>query len=175
MLLNNLLYDFSQFTIPTDDVDPEYIERPKRWDIAFIRRFMAFLGPVSSLFDFLTFFIMLLVFQATEPLFQTAWFLESLCTQTLVIFSIRTRRVPFYRSRPSGPLLLSTLAIVGSALILPFTPLGPLFGFVKPPPTFFAALAALIGAYVALTEVVKKWFYGRYANRLERISVQGIR
>lgn len=175
ILLNNLLYDFSQFTIPTDDVDPEYIERPKRWDIAFIRRFMAFLGPVSSLFDFLTFFIMLLVFQATEPLFQTAWFLESLCTQTLVIFSIRTRRVPFYRSRPSGPLVLSTLAIVGSALILPFTPLGPLFGFVKPPPTFFAALAALIGAYMALTEVVKKWFYGRYANRLERISVQGIR
>ncbi|MEM2226199.1 MAG: magnesium-translocating P-type ATPase [Candidatus Bathyarchaeia archaeon] len=175
ILLNNLLYDFSQFTIPTDDVDPEYIERPKRWDIAFIRRFMAFLGPVSSLFDFLTFFIMLLVFQATEPLFQTAWFLESLCTQTLVIFSIRTRRVPFYRSRPSGPLVLSTLAIVGSALILPFTPLGPLFGFVKPPPTFFAALAALIGAYMALTEVVKRWFYGRYANRLERISVQGIR
>ncbi|MEM2881829.1 MAG: magnesium-translocating P-type ATPase [Candidatus Bathyarchaeia archaeon] len=174
ILLNNLLYDFSQFTIPTDEVDPEYVERPKRWDMAFIRRFMAFLGPVSSLFDFLTFFVMLLIFQATEPLFQTAWFLESLCTQTLVIFSIRTRRAPFYRSRPSRPLLLSTLAIVGSALLLPFTPLGPLFGFVKPPPAFFAALAALIGAYMALTEVVKKWFYGRYANRLERIPVQGI-
>ncbi|MEM3575032.1 MAG: HAD-IC family P-type ATPase, partial [Candidatus Bathyarchaeia archaeon] len=174
ILLNNLLYDFSQFTIPTDEVDPEYVERPKRWDMAFIRRFMAFLGPVSSLFDFLTFFVMLLIFQATEPLFQTAWFLESLCTQTLVIFSIRTRRAPFYRSRPSRPLLLSTLAIVGSALLLPVTPLGPLFGFVKPPPAFFAALAALIGAYMALTEVVKKWFYGRYANRLERIPVQGI-
>lgn len=173
ILLNNLLYDFSQFTIPTDEVDPEYVERPKRWDISFIRRFMALLGPVSSLFDFLTFFIMLLIFQATEPLFQTAWFLESLCTQTLVIFSIRTKRTPFYRSRPSGPLLLSTLCIAGSALLLPFTPLGPLFGFVKPPPAFFAVLAAIIGAYIGLTEAVKKWFYGRYGHRLERIPVQG--
>jgi len=173
ILLNNLLYDFSQFTIPTDEVDPEFIERPRRWDIAFIRRFMIFLGPVSSIFDFLTFFIMLLVFHATEPLFQTAWFLESLCSQTLVIFAIRTRRTPFYKSRPSKPLLLGTLATVASALILPFTPLGPLFGFVRPPPAFFAALAALIGAYLALTEAVKKWFYGRYAGRLERAQGPG--
>jgi len=173
ILLNNLLYDFSQFTIPTDKVDPEYVERPKRWNIAFIRRFMAFLGPVSSIFDFLTFFIMLLVFNATEPLFQTAWFLESLCTQTLVIFVIRTRRTPFYKSRPSRPLLLSTLGIVGSALLLPFTPLGPPFGFVEPPPAFFAVLAALIGAYLAFAEAVKRWFYGRYANHLDRIPIRG--
>ncbi|MEM3459241.1 MAG: magnesium-translocating P-type ATPase [Candidatus Bathyarchaeia archaeon] len=171
ILLNNLLYDFSQSTITTDNVDPEYVEKPKRWDISFIRRFMIFLGPVSSIFDFLTFFIMLLVFNATEPLFQTAWFLESLCTQTFVIFVIRTRRTPFYKSKPSRLLLLSSLSIVGFALILPFTPLGELFHFVQPPFTFFLVLAALIGAYLVLTETVKKWFYKRYAYRLEQVLI----
>ncbi len=168
ILLNNLLYDFSQTTITTDHVDPEYVERPKRWDITFVRNFMAFLGPVSSIFDFLTFFIMLLVFSAAEPLFQTAWFLESLCTQTLVIFVIRTRRTPFYKSKPSKLLILSSLCIVGFALILPFTPVGELFHFVKPPPTFFPVLAGIIGTYLLLAEVVKKWFYKKYAYRLSR-------
>jgi Mg2+-importing ATPase len=171
ILLNNLLYDFSQSTITTDNVDPEYVEKPKRWDISFIRKFMIFLGPVSSIFDFLTFFIMLLIFSATEPLFQTAWFLESLCTQTLVIFVIRTRRTPFYKSTPSKLLLLSSLSIVGFALILPFTPLGELFHFVRPPFTFFLVLAVLIVAYLALTETVKKWFYKRYAYRLEQVLI----
>ncbi|MGQ9744345.1 MAG: magnesium-translocating P-type ATPase, partial [Candidatus Bathycorpusculaceae bacterium] len=171
ILLNNLLYDFSQFTITTDNVDPEYVERPKRWDISFIRKFMVLLGPVSSIFDFLTFFIMLLVFSATEPLFQTAWFLESLSTQTLVIFVIRTRRTPFYKSKPSRLLLLSSLSIVSFALILPFTPLGELFQFVQPPFTFFLVLAGLIGAYLVLTEAVKKWFYKRYAYRLEQVLI----
>ncbi|MEM2102703.1 MAG: cation transporting ATPase C-terminal domain-containing protein, partial [Candidatus Bathyarchaeia archaeon] len=150
---------------------PEYVEKPKRWDISFIRRFMIYLGPVSSIFDFLTFFIMLFVFNATEPLFQTAWFLESLCTQTLIIFVIRTRRTPFYKSKPSMPLLISSLSIVGFALILPFTPLGELFHFVKPPAAFFLVLAGLIGAYLALTETVKKWFYKRYAYRLEQVLI----
>jgi len=171
ILLNNLLYDFSQSTITTDIVDSEYVEKPKRWDISFIRKFMIFLGPVSSIFDFLTFFIMLLVFQATEPLFQTAWFLESLSTQTFVIFVIRTRRTPFYNSKPGRLLLLSSLSIVGFALILPFTPLGELFHFVKPPFTFFPVLAGLIGTYLVLTEVVKKWFYNRYAYRLEQVLI----
>jgi len=171
ILLNNLLYDFSQSTITTDNVDSEYVEKPKRWDISFVRRFMILLGPVSSIFDFLTFFIMLLVFSATEPLFQTAWFLESLCTQTFVIFVIRTRRTPFYKSKPSKLLLLSSLSIVGFALILPFTPLGELFHFVQPPVTFFLILAALIGAYLVLTETVKKWFYKRYAYRLEQVLI----
>jgi len=163
ILLNNLLYALSQLTIPTDEVDQEYIEKPKRWDISFIRRFMIFFGPISSIFDFLTFFIMLLVFNATEQLFQTAWFIESLSTQTLVIFVIRTRKSPFYKSRPSRPLLLSSIAIVAFALILPFTPLGAIFKFVELPYTFFIVLAVLIGAYLALVEVVKSWFYGRYA------------
>lgn len=131
ILLNNLLYDFSQSSITTDNVDLEYIEKPKRWNISFIRKFMIFLGPVSSIFDFLTFFIMLFVFSADEPLFQTAWFLAFLCTQTLAIFIIRTRRVPFYRSKPSRLLLLSNLSIVGFALMSLFTPLGELFHFAK--------------------------------------------
>jgi Mg2+-importing ATPase len=171
ILLNNLLYDFSQSTIPTDNVDDEYVEKPKRWDISFIRKFMISLGPVSSLFDFLTFFIMLLVFNANAPLFQTAWFLESLCTQTLVIFVIRTRRTPFYKSKPSKLLLLSSFAIVGFALIMPFTLIGNLFDFVMPPAAFFGVLAILLVAYLALAEVVKNWFYKRHAYRLEQVLI----
>ncbi|MEM2864820.1 MAG: magnesium-translocating P-type ATPase [Candidatus Bathyarchaeia archaeon] len=171
ILLNNLLYDLSQTTITTDNVDPEYVEKPRRLDVSFVRNFMLFLGPVSSIFDFLTFFIMLLLFHASEPLFQTAWFIESLSTQTLVVFAVRTRRTPFHKSRPSKPLLLGNLGIVGFALILPFTPLGGLFRFTKPPSTFFPILAGLIGAYLALTEIVKKWFYKRYAYRLEQVLI----
>jgi Mg2+-importing ATPase len=166
ILLNNLLYDLSELSIPTDSVDPEYVERAKRWDISFIRKFMLFIGPISSIFDFLTFFVMLLVFNATEPLFQTAWFLESLCTQTLVIFVIRTRRTPFYRSKPSGLLAFSTLAVVGAALLIPFTPLGDPFKFVRPPLTFFLILAGMIGVYLTLVEIVKKWFYRRWPYRV---------
>ncbi|MGC8961310.1 MAG: HAD-IC family P-type ATPase, partial [Candidatus Bathyarchaeia archaeon] len=171
ILLNNLLYDLSQTTITTDDVEPEYVEKPKRLDVSFVRNFMLFLGPVSSVFDFITFFIMLLLFHASEPLFQTAWFIESLSTQTLIIFAVRTRRTPFYKSRPSKPLLLSSLGIVGFALILPFTTLGELFHFVKPPFTFYPVLAGLIGAYLALTEIVKKWFYKRYGYRLDQVLI----
>ncbi len=164
ILLNNLLYDLSQSTIPTDSVDREYIEKPKRWDISLVRRFMIFLGPISSIFDFLTFFTMLLVFKATEPLFQTAWFLESLSTQMFVIFVIRTRKTPFYKSKPSRFLLISSLSVVGFASIMPFTPLGALFGFVTPPLTFFLVLAGLIGAYLTLVEIVKNWFYKKYTH-----------
>ncbi len=171
ILLNNLLYDFSQSTIPTDNVDQEYIEKPKRWDIFFIKRFMVFLGPISSIFDFLTFFIMLIFFNAKEPLFQTAWFIESLSTQTLVIFVIRTKKSPFYKSKPSKLLLFSSIAIVAFALILPFTPLRTLFKFVTPPYAFFLVLAGLIGSYLVLVEVVKKWFYKRYAYRLEQVLI----
>ncbi|MEM3616308.1 MAG: magnesium-translocating P-type ATPase [Candidatus Bathyarchaeia archaeon] len=171
ILLNNLLYDFSQSTIPTDEVDQEYVEKPKRWDMQFIRRFMVCLGPVSSLFDFLTFFIMLFIFSASEPLFQTAWFIESLISQTLVIFAVRTKKSPFWKSKPSRLLLLSSIAIIAFALILPYTPLGAIFRFVKPPAAFFAALAAILGAYVALAEIIKSWFYRRYGYRLEQTLI----
>jgi len=163
ILLNNFLYDLSESTIPTDNVDPEYSEKPKRLNIPFIRKFMLFLGPISSIFDLLTFFIMLAIFNATVPLFQTAWFLESLATQTLVIFVIRTAKSPFYKSRPSRLLLFSSLVIVVFAFLMPLTPLGALFGFVEPPVMFFVLVLGLIGTYLMLVEIVKKWFYKRYA------------
>ena len=111
ILLNNLLYDVSEMTIPTDNVDEELLARPSQWDIGLIRRFMAFFGPISSIYDFLTFAVMLRVFHAGPTLFRSGWFVESLATQTLVIFVIRTRRVPFFKSRPSRPLLVATLAL----------------------------------------------------------------
>ncbi|MGB9676765.1 MAG: cation transporting ATPase C-terminal domain-containing protein, partial [Candidatus Bathyarchaeales archaeon] len=134
-------------------------------------RFMLFLGPVSSLFDFLTFFVMLFAFNASEPLFQTAWFIESLSSQTLVIFVIRTKKSPFWRSKPSRLLLLSSVAIIAFALILPYTPLGTIFQFEKPPATFFIALAAILGLYLAMAEIVKGWFYKRYGYRLEQALI----
>ncbi|PUA31319.1 MAG: magnesium-translocating P-type ATPase [Candidatus Terraquivivens tikiterensis] len=171
ILLNNLLYDFSQSMIPTDEVDKEYLERPKRWDIKFIRLFMLCLGPVSSIFDFLTFFVMLYLFNASEPLFQTAWFVESLTSQTIVIFAIRTKKSPFWKSKPSRPLLLGSVGIIAFALILPYTPLGAIFRFVRPPATFYIALAAILGSYVALAEIIKSWFYRRYGYRLEQALI----
>jgi len=172
ILLNNFLYDLSESTLPTDNVDSEYVEKPKRLDISYVRRFMIILGPISSIFDFLTFFTMLFVFNASVPLFQTAWFIESLCTQTLVIFVIRTRKTPFYKSKPSKLLLFSSLSIVGVALVIPFIPrLSELFGFEAPPLQFYLILAGLIGAYLLLVEIVKKWFIKRYAYRLEQVWI----
>ena len=173
ILLNNLLYDFSQSTITTDSVDDEYVERPKRWDISFIRKFMITLGPVSSLFDFLTFFTMLIFFAAVPAQFQTAWFIESLCSQILVVFVIRTRRTPFWKSKPSRYLLISSIAIVAFALIFPFTPLGGIFGFQAPKqlPLFFVALGILLFTYLLLAEAVKNWFYKRHAYRIEQVLV----
>ncbi|MCJ7423494.1 magnesium-translocating P-type ATPase [Candidatus Bathyarchaeota archaeon] len=173
ILLNNLLYDTSQTLMTTDNVDAEYIEKPKRWDISFIRRFMITLGPVSSLFDFATFFTMLFVFNAwtNEPLFQTAWFIESLCSQTLVVLIIRTRRVPFYKSKPSKYLTMMLLSVISFAIIVPFTPVGAFFGFVPPPPAFFLALVGILGAYALLAEGIKRWFYKRNAQRLEQVLV----
>jgi Mg2+-importing ATPase len=173
ILLNNLMYDVSEIAIPSDNVDQEYIQKPKRLDISYIRNFMIFFGPISSIFDFLTFFIMIGIFSAYvpfEPLFQTAWFIESLCTQTLVIFAIRTRRSPFYKSRPSKLLTFTSLAVVAVALLLPFTPLGDWFGFVRPPPAFFVFLLAFVVVYLTMVETLKRWFYKRFAYRLEQTA-----
>jgi P-type Mg2+ transporter len=173
ILLNNLLYDTSQTVMTTDNVDAEYIEKPKRWDISFIRRFMMIIGPVSSLFDFATFFTMLFIFNAwtNAALFQTAWFIESLCSQTLVVLIIRTRRVPFYKSKPSKYLAIMLLAVISFAIIVPYTPVGAFFGFVPPPPAFFLALAGILGAYAVLAETVKKLFYKRYGHRVEQVLI----
>jgi Mg2+-importing ATPase len=162
ILLNNLLYDTSQLAIPTDEVDPELVAQPTRWDLGFIRRFMIFFGPISSLFDFATFGIMLWVFHAGPSLFRTGWFVESLATQTLVIFIIRTRRIPFFRSRPSMPMLLAALGVVAVGAVLPFTPVARVLGFRPLPSLFFLALAGIVVCYLALMEVGKYWFYRLY-------------
>jgi len=164
ILLNNLMYDASQLTIPTDHVDEEQLRRPSHWDIAFIRRFMLFFGPISSLFDFGTFAVMLGVFHAGPELFRTGWFVESLATQTLVIFAVRTRRVPFLRSRPSWPLATAALGIVALGIALPLTPIGGLLGFTALPLGFFLVLLAMIVTYLVLIEAGKRVFYGHHTH-----------
>ncbi len=167
ILLNNLLYDVSELPIPMDEVDTEYLARPRRWDMAFIRDFMVTLGPVSSIFDFLTFFVMLSVLGADERVFHTGWFIESLATQVLVIFVIRTEGNPL-RSRPALWLTLSSLGVITAAIVLPLTPLGARLGFVPPPRTFFWALAAMVAVYLVAAEAAKRWFYWRVAAREKR-------
>jgi Mg2+-importing ATPase len=159
ILLNNLLYDISEMTIPTDNVDEERLTRPSAWDIKMIRRFMLVFGPVSSLFDFLLFGVMLFVFHAGPELFRSGWFVESLATQSLVIFVIRTRRVPFLRSRPSTALLLTTFICVAIGALLPFAPFARALDFTALPPFFFAILGAMIVLYLAIVEGVKALFY----------------
>jgi Mg2+-importing ATPase len=159
ILLNNFLYDAAQLTIPSDNVDQDFVRKPRRWDIDVIRRFMLFLGPVSSLYDFLTFYVLLRWFHAPAALFQTGWFLESLATQSLVIFVIRTASNPF-RSRPSGALVATTLSAVAVGTMLPFLPIGHLVGFTPPPPAFLAFVAAATGTYLAMVELVKRRVLG---------------
>jgi Mg2+-importing ATPase len=158
ILLNNLLYAVSEMPIPLDEVDSQITEKPEHWDMRFIRDFMLVLGPVSSVFDFLTFGLLLLVFHANAALFQTGWFIESLATQVLVIFVLRTRRNPL-RSRPHPILAATSVAVVALAVVLPFTPLGVWFGFVPPSAAFLFAIAGLTGSYLLLAQGAKWAFY----------------
>jgi Mg2+-importing ATPase len=160
ILVNNFLYDLSQVPLPLDRVDPAELVRPRRWNTAEIRNFMLVVGPVSSLFDFGTFWVMRHVFHAREALFHTGWFVESLATQVLVIFVIRTSGNPF-RSRPSGVLVATALAAVGVAVALPWTPLGARLGLVPLPPGFFGILAAMVVVYLIAVEVVKRVYFAR--------------
>ena len=143
---------------PTPSI-AEQLARPSHWDMGFIRRFMMFFGPVSSIFDFITFGVMLWIFHAGAPLFRSGWFVESLATQTLVIFAIRTRRIPFFRSHPSLPLLLAALGAVTVGALLPATPLARTLGFQPLPGLFFVALGLMVACYLALIEIGKRWFY----------------
>jgi Mg2+-importing ATPase len=163
ILLNNLLYDLSQVTIPTDAVDAGWTHKPRKADIGLVRRFMVYVGPISSIFDFLTFFVLLRVFHADEKFFHTGWFVESLCTQTLVLFVIRTFGRP-WRSRPSPALVATVLAVVAVGIAIPMTPLAALLGFVPLPMSYFAFLAVATVAYLALVEIVKR----AVAGALER-------
>lgn len=168
ILLNNLLYDVGQLAIPTDRVDPEAVARPSAWDIAFVRRFMTTFGPISSIFDIATFVVMLTVLHASHTEFRSGWFVESLATQTLVVFVIRTRRIPFFHSRPSLPMLVTppTCAVVGA--ILPFSPVADVLGFTTLPLSFFLVLIGLTVTYLALVEVAKGRFYGTWPHPRRR-------
>ncbi len=162
ILLNNFLYDVSELTLPTDSVDEELTRRPAHWDIRTIGRFMVVFGPASSLYDFLTFALMIGVFNAGESLFQSGWFVESFCTQTLVIFVLRTRRVPFWLSQPSRPLLYTTITCVAIAVALPFSPLAGTLSFQSLPAGFILALLGMVTTYLLLVEGAKRWFYRRW-------------
>jgi Mg2+-importing ATPase len=166
ILLNSFLYDVAQITIPSDNVDREYLARPQRWNIRIIRDFMIYIGPISSLFDFLTFYVLLRVFHATEPVFHTGWFVESLATQTLVLFVIRTMGNPLAKttSRPSLSLTIMTLATVVVGVLLPASPLAPALGFVVPPVSFGLFVAAATLAYLVLVQVGKRILVRRLAR-----------
>jgi len=166
VLTNNLLYDFSQTAIPTDNVDAEYVLKPRRWEIGNIGRYMLFIGPISSLFDYATYCLMYFGFRATTPaqasLFQTGWFVESLLSQTLIIHVIRTRGVPFVDSRASTPLILTSVAICIVGLWLPSSPFASALGFTALPAAYWPALAAMLAVYLVLTHVMKTWFHRRF-------------
>ncbi len=164
VLLNNLLYDLSQVALPSDRVDAALMHRPKRWQVAFIRQFMMVIGPISSLYDFAIFAILLWGFDGwhNSTLFHTGWFVESLATQALVVFVIRTAAHPL-KSRPAPMLVFAVLAVVAAAILLPYTPLGPLLGFTPLPAALLGLIAMLIGTYLVLVQVVKSWFYHRHA------------
>jgi Mg2+-importing ATPase len=164
VLTNNLLYDFSQTAIPTDNVDDDYLTSPRRWDIGNIFKFMVFIGPISSIFDYATYAIMLFVFDCwtNPPLFQTGWFVESLLTQTLIIHIIRTAKIPFIESRASVPLIATTIAICVVGITLPFTWVGGALGFVPLPGLYWPLVAAMLLSYATLTHLVKAWFVRRW-------------
>jgi Mg2+-importing ATPase len=164
ILTNNLLYDFSQTTIPTDNVDAEYLAVPRHWDIGNITKFVLLIGPISSIFDYVTFFMLLYIFNAwnNPALFQTGWFVESLLTQTLIIHIIRTAKIPFFESRASTALIITSMIVAAIGIALPFTLLGPILGFVVLPPEYWAALCLILPSYAVLTHLTKTWFIRRF-------------
>jgi Mg2+-importing ATPase len=180
ILLNNLLYDFSQTGIPTDNVDKEVIEKPLKWNIGNIKRFMIYIGPISSLFDYATFALMWVFFGCSvylnplignlqkeylEKLFQTGWFVESLLTQTLIVHIIRTRKIPFFGSRASIPMTLTTLTIMLIAGWLPYSPFADSLGFVPLPFIYWIWIIGFLISYSIITHFVKIWFIKKYGDK----------
>jgi len=177
VLLNNMLYDISQIGIPSDKVDPEFSTKPRKWNIGNIRRFMMFIGPMSSIFDYATYLLMLFFFgciaftsAATSPamkdyyeaLFHTGWFVESILTQTLIVHVIRTRKIPFIQSRASAVMYFFTFLVMGIGVALPYMPFAGYFGFVPLPALYWAWIGAFLVIYCGLTHVVKSWFFKRF-------------
>jgi Mg2+-importing ATPase len=166
LLTQNLLYDFSQLAIPFDRVDEEYLLKPRRWRIDDIRRFMIWFGPVSSIFDYVIFALMFFVLKANTPahqaLFQSAWFVEGLLSQTLIVHMIRTRKIPFLQSSPAPALALATATVMAVGILIPFTVFGRSLGMVPLPGIFFLWLVLILFAYAALAQMVKTWYVRRY-------------
>ncbi|HBM80900.1 MAG TPA: magnesium-translocating P-type ATPase, partial [Clostridiaceae bacterium] len=164
ILTNNLLYDISQTSIPADSVDEEWLDRPRKWAVGEIKRFIIMIGPISSIFDYITYFLMLHVFKAwnNPALFQTGWFVESLFTQTLIIHVIRTNKIPFIQSRASKPVMMTSILIVCFGAFLSNSPLGAAFGFVKLPGLYWGFLALILIGYVTLTQIIKAWYVKKY-------------
>jgi len=163
ILLNNFLSDIPGTTIASDNVDPEWVAKPRRWNTVFIRNYMVLFGLVSSIFDFLTFAALLFLFRAAPEEFRTGWFIESLLTELVIALVVRTRHL-FFRSRPSSLLLLSTLAMVAVTLMVPYLPFHHLFGFIALPAPLMLAMIGLTVLYVVVTEAAKKYFYSRMGN-----------
>ena len=177
ILLNNLLYDISQVGIPTDKVDPEFTKTPRKWNIGNIKKFMIFIGPISSIFDYATYFLMLFFFkcfQYTSPnilpslktyyenLFHTGWFVESILTQTMIVHIIRTRKIPFLQSAASPGLLFTTLLVMSIGAFLPYSPFAETFGFVPLPAVYWLWIFAFLLFYAVLTHSVKVWFFNKF-------------
>jgi Mg2+-importing ATPase len=164
ILVNNLLYDVSQTAIPLDNVDKEYIEKPRKWQIKDIGRFMLFIGPISSIFDYATYFIMLFVFHAwnNPSLFQTGWFIESLVTQTMIVHVIRSRKMPFFQTWASLPLIATTFTIVTTGILITFSPFAHFFSFVRLPVFYWPLLVLMLFSYIILTQLVKTWYIKKF-------------
>jgi Mg2+-importing ATPase len=166
LLVLNLLYDFSQLSLPWDRMDPEFLRIPRKWDTTPIARFMAWIGPISSVFDITTFLLLWFVFHANgpagEPVFQSGWFIESLLSQTLIVHMIRTEKIPFIQSRAAAPVLWLTSLIMAVGLYLPFSTLGSAVSLAHVPHAFFGWLLATLLAYGVLTQLVKTWYLRRF-------------
>ena len=164
VLLNNFIYDSSQLSLPSDEVDDDDVKKPTAWSFKFIRRYILIIGPISSVFDFLTFGVLYYAFHFGQSQFQTGWFIESIATQIFVIYIIRTKKIPFLQSKPSLPLLINTLLAVIIAWVIPFIFIGQYFHFSPLPITTLLVIMSMVVIYLVIVEFVKRWFYQRYAN-----------
>ncbi|MDE5906617.1 MAG: magnesium-translocating P-type ATPase, partial [Alistipes sp.] len=168
LLVQNLMYDVSQTTIPFDSMDKEYLSKPRKWDASDLKRFMVFIGPISSIFDIACFLIMWFVFGCVSPdhqaLFQSGWFIVGLLTQTLIVHMIRTRKIPFIQSRATWPVLLATIVIMGLGIVIPFTRFGEYLGFVSLPGSYFLWLIGILLCYCGLTQLVKVWYIRKFGK-----------
>ncbi|MCX5792313.1 MAG: cation transporting ATPase C-terminal domain-containing protein, partial [Elusimicrobia bacterium] len=179
ILMNNLLYDISQTGIPMDNVDEEYLQKPKKWNIGNIKKFMLFVGPMSSIFDYATYFLMLYFFgciafsdPATplaaklhlEKLFHTGWFVESLLTQTFIVYIIRTKKIPFLQSVPSLPMVFSTVMVITVGVFLPYSHFADKLGFVPLPAVYWLWITGFMALYSVMTHKMKVWFYRKFGD-----------